>query len=135
MRTTASKLRLCLFLLRLGVAIVFIMWTVDKFLNPAHTAAVFDKFYFVSSLSNAAAYIIGALQLIIVIAFIAGVAKSYSYLFILIMHFVSTIASYERYLDPWTSPNLLFYAAFPMLAACFVLWFLRDEDTLFTFKT
>ncbi|NER79557.1 MAG: hypothetical protein F6K42_08230 [Leptolyngbya sp. SIO1D8] len=46
------------------------------------------------------------------------------------MHAVSTLASFPRYLDPFTTPNLLFFAAWPMLAACFGVFFLRDLDTL-----
>ena len=41
----AVRVRLPLLLLRLGVFVVMFMWTLDKFLNPNHAAAIFDKFY------------------------------------------------------------------------------------------
>ena len=50
---------------------------------------------------------------------------------ILLLHSISTLSSYKNYLDPWTYPNLLFFAAIPMLAACVTLWWLRKYD-LFT---
>lgn len=128
-----SKLALSLFFLRLGVGIVFLMWTIDKFINPTHAAAVFSTFYKIPSLSEVAAYAVGAIQLIVVIAFLLGILKKYSYLIILIMHLVSTVSSYPRYFDPWATPNLLFFAAIPMLAACWALWSLRDYDVIFTF--
>jgi len=34
----------------------------------------------------------------------------------------------RQYLNPWQ--NLLFFAAWPMLAACVALYLLRDADTL-----
>lgn len=126
------KLAISLFLLRLGISIVFLMWTIDKFINPQHTAAVFEHFYFISTLENNAAYAIGAVQLIVVLAFLFGALKTYSYLAILAMHTISTVSSYANYLDPWTSPNLLFFAAIPMLAGCWTLWSLRQNDTLFS---
>lgn len=127
-----QNLQNALFLLRLGVFIVFFMWTIDKFLNPGHTAAVFAKFYLVGGLSETLAYVIGALQMAIVLMFVLGIKKQFSYGFILLMHLVSTLSTYEKYFDPWSSPNLLFFAAWPMLAACAALYLLRDEDTKWT---
>jgi hypothetical protein len=46
---------------------------------------------------------------------------------VLLLHAVSTFSSYRQYLDPFN--NLLFFAAWPMLAACFTLYTLRDLDT------
>lgn len=50
-RTETQRLRLSLLLLRLGVFVVMGVWTLDKFLNPAHTAAVFEHFYLIKGLS------------------------------------------------------------------------------------
>lgn len=128
------RLKTSLLLLRWGVFIVFFMWTIDKFINPEHAAAVFEKFYFIEGLSNILAYAIGAVQLVVVLSFVLGFKKRISYGIVFILHFASTVLSYERYLDPWTSPNLLFFAAWPMLAAIFVLYLLRDQDTLMTIE-
>lgn len=131
---TERRLKISLLLLRWGVFIVFFMWTIDKFINPAHAAAVFEKFYFIEGLSKGLAYAIGALQLVVVLSFVLGFKKRISYGIVFILHFASTVLSYERYLDPWASPNLLFFAAWPMLAAIFVLYLLRDQDTLMTIE-
>tara|TARA_R110002096_G_scaffold16106_50_gene55356 strand:+ start:14034 stop:14522 length:489 start_codon:yes stop_codon:yes gene_type:complete len=127
----SRRLAWCLLWLRLGIASVFIMWTLDKFANPEHAAAVFEKFYGISNLSNALSYAIGAVQSLLIICFVAGLFRTYSYGLILFLHAVSTLSSYKNYLDPWTYPNLLFFAAIPMLAACAALWWLRKHD-LFT---
>lgn len=124
------KLQLSLLLLRIGVAVVMAMWTIDKFVNPEHAAAVFKKFYMIDSLTSTLAYGVGALQAVVVIAFIAGAFRNVSYLIVLVLHSISTFSSYAKYIDPWTYPNLLFFAAIPMLSACFALWLLRNYDNL-----
>lgn len=127
-----SKLALSLLLIRIGVGIVFFMWTIDKLMNPEHTARVFAAFYMIDSLSVTASYIIGSIQLVVVLAFLSGTLKKYSYMAIFIMHLISSLSTYERYFDPWTGTNLLFFAALPMLAGCWALWSLRDQDTIFS---
>ncbi len=130
--STQSKIANVLFFLRLGVGLVFIVWVMDKFINPAHTAAIYESFYMISSLSDAGAYAIGGVQLILVLAFIAGALKKYSYLAIFLMHAVSTLGSYSKYFDPYSGANILFFAAIPMLAACWALWALKEYDTVFS---
>ena len=120
----------CLFILRIGIAIVFFMWTIDKFINPDHASAVFKTFYKIDNLSSYVAIILGVLQLFLVVLFAIGLYRTQTYSAILIMHIVSTTVSYSRYLDPWSSGNLLFFAAFPMLSACIVLWLLRRYDSI-----
>ena len=117
-----------LLLIRIGIAVVFFMWTIDKFINPAHTAAVFAKFYMVPGLSATLAYAIGVVQMLIIIAFLVGYLRTWSYGLILILHAVSTVTSWSAYIDPWTYPHLLFFAAIPMLSACLALWTLRRFD-------
>ena len=123
-----TQLGICLLLLRLGIAIVFLMWTIDKFINPEHAAAVFKKFYKVPGLSETLAYAVGGAQMLLVIAFILGLLRTWSYGLILVMHAISTFSSWQQYLDPWTYPHLLFFAAIPMLSACVALWVLRRFD-------
>ena len=124
------KLAWCLLWLRLGVASVFVMWTVDKFVNPEHAAAVFKKFYAIDGLSSALSYGVGAVQSLLVICFTIGLFRTFSYGIILILHTISVVSSYKAYLDPWTYPHLLFFAALPMLAACVTLWWLRSYDLI-----
>ncbi|MEM8641681.1 MAG: hypothetical protein AAGG51_23120 [Cyanobacteria bacterium P01_G01_bin.54] len=130
-----DRLPLCLLLLRWGVFIVMLMWTLDKFLYPEHAAAVFKAFYFIGGLEDKlwVFNIIGTIQLVIILGFLAGVFKMFTYGAVLFFHAVSTFSSFARYLDPFTAPNLLFFAAIPMLAACFTLFYMRDCDILLTF--
>ena len=123
-----KQLPLSLLFLRLGVFVVFFFWTLDKFVNPEHTANVFAKFYALENLGTSIVYLIGSLQIILILLFVAGLFKKWTYGIILLLHAASTFASFGLYLTPFD--NLLFFAAWPMLAACIALFLMRDYDTL-----
>jgi putative oxidoreductase len=125
-----ARIATALLALRLGVFIVMFMWTMDKFVNPQHTSAIYERFYGVSGLGETTFLAIGVAQLLLVLGFVTGFAKRYTYGGILILHGLSTLSSWQQYLDPFK--HLLFFAAWPMLAACFALYYLRDMDTLWT---
>ncbi|MFU8817812.1 MAG: hypothetical protein ACNA7W_20895 [Pseudomonadales bacterium] len=127
-----ERLPHALLALRLGVFIVMIFWTLDKFVAPEHAAAVWGNFYLIRGLGPPAFYVIGAAQLILVLAFVAGLYKRLTYGLVFVLHGISTLASWQQYLNPFE--NLLFFAAWPMLAACFALYVLRDGDTLWTVR-
>ena len=124
-----KNLPVALLLLRLGVAVVMIAWTDDKLLNPSHAGAVFDNFYGLGGLGPTLLMLLGIGEAIIVLAFVTGTFRTISYGAVLAMHAVSTLSSWRQYLDPFE--NLLFFAAWPMLAACVALFMLRTHDRLF----
>lgn len=124
------RISVALLLLRLSVFLVMLMWALDKFFNPGHAVEIFKSFYFIGGLSNVPIYIIGAIQLVIFLAFVAGFQKRWTYLLVLFIHSATTFSSFPLYFSPFQ--NLLFFAAWPMLAACFTLYYLRDFDTLYT---
>lgn len=127
-----KKLKLGLLTLRLGVFIVMFMWTIDKFLRVDHAKVVFEKFYLLSGFENTVMYFIAGAELLLILAFLLGFKKKLTYGLVLILHAVSTFSSYKQYINPFEGGNLLFFAAWPMLAACFALYLLRDQDTKWT---
>jgi putative oxidoreductase len=125
-----GRIPLVLLLLRLTIALVLVMWALDKFFKPDHTQQVFAAFYGLSSLGLPIIYGLGILQSLIILGFVAGFQKTWTYGAVLAMHGISTLVSFPRYLDPFN--NLLFFAGWPMLAACFAVFYLRDLDTFWT---
>ena len=121
-----KSLQISLLLLRLGVFLVFFMWTMDKLLRPVRQKEFLPEFG--ANLTP----VIGILELVIVFLFLLGILKLFSYGFVFVLHLISTVSTYERYLVPFEDKNLLYFAAWPMLAACAALLLLRAEDTLFT---
>ena len=130
--STTRKLEISLFALRLGIAMVMLPWALDKLVRPEHSAQVFAGFYAMPGLGETAFVILGIGQLLLVLAFLAGIARTWTYGAILLLHAVSTLSSWRQYLDPYEGVNLLFFAAWPMLAACLALFLLRDQDRLLT---
>jgi hypothetical protein len=110
------------------------MWTIDKFVEPEHASRIMAEFYLLGGVASAIVYLLAAIELVVILAFVVGFAKRWSYGLVLLLHAISTLASYKKYLSPFQPPNLLFVAAIPMLAACFVLYYLRDADVLWTIK-
>ncbi|MHA2713394.1 hypothetical protein ACXZ7B_01740 [Vibrio owensii] len=119
------QLGLGLLTLRLSIALVFIMWALDKVLVPEHAMKVFSGFYGLD-ISSGFSVALGIAQLVFIGIFVAGLWKNLTYPAILVLHAGSTFSSFAKYLDPFN--NLLFFAAWPMLAACFALYLLRDHD-------
>lgn len=125
--TSNERVRNALLSLRLSVFLVMLLWTLDKFVNPAHAAKVYENFYRIGGLGQLPLAAIGVAELGLLLLFVVGVRKRITYGLVLGLHAVSTLSSYRRYLDPLA--NLLFFAAWPMLAACFTLYVLRDLDS------
>lgn len=128
MQDPVRHLSLSLLLLRLGIAIVMGIWAADKFVNPGHGQAVLESFYGLDGTQVSVVTLIGVIQALIVAVFTIGAFRTWSYGVVLVMHGVTTLASWKQYLDAFD--NLLFFAAWPMFAACIALFLLRQHDTL-----
>jgi putative oxidoreductase len=127
----SNRVGVALLVLRVTVFVVMLIWTIDKFLRPAHAASVYEHFYFLRGLGPTIMYAIGVVELAILIAFVIGFAPWLTYGLVLLFHAVSTFSAFRQYLHPFEGPNILFFAAWPMLGACFTLYYLRDLDTIF----
>lgn len=125
-----NRLPRALLMLRLGVFVVMLIWTIDKFVRPEHATKIFANFYFIGGLGNLPIYLIGAVEMAILLGFLAGLKKRFTYGSVLLLHGISTLSAFKQYLSPFEGPNLLFFAAWPMLAACLALYTLRDLDTM-----
>ena len=128
----SNRVGVALLVLRITVFLVILIWTIDKFVEPHHASKIMEHFYFIKGVGSSMIYVIGAIELGVLGAFVVGVAKQWSYGLVFLFHAVSTLSSYKQYLHPLVAPNLLFFAAWPMLGACFALYYLRDLDALWT---
>lgn len=72
----------------------------------------------------------GGLELVLLAAFVLGIMKRFTYGTVLVLHTTSTLSSFKHYLALFEGGNIMFFAAWPMLAACIGLYLLRDFDTL-----
>lgn len=129
-----KHLPLSLLVLRLSVFLVMFMWTLDKFVNPSHAIRIFEHFYAIPGVETLAIYGLAVAEMLLLAAFLFGVWKRWSYGLVLLAHSASTFSSFRQYLDPFEGSHLLFFAAWPMWAACVALYLLRDEDRLMTWR-
>lgn len=126
------RLRISLLTLRLGVFLVMLVWTVDKLVRADHASAVFAGFYGIEGLKTDVMVAIGVAELLLLIAFVIGLWRTWTYGAVLVLHAISTLSSFRQYLTPFEGQHLLFFAAWPMLAAAVALFLLRDDDRLLT---
>lgn len=126
----SRRIATALLVLRLTIFFVMLIWTIDKFVRPAHAASVYEHFYFLGGFSPTIIYALGGAELLLLIGFVIGVAPRLTYGLVLLLHAVSTFSAFRQYFHPFEGPNILFFAAWPMLGACFALYYLRDLDTL-----
>ncbi len=123
-----QRIALALLSLRLGIFIVMAIWTLNKFVRPEHAAAIFDHYYGLAGLGTMIVYLLAAGESLLLLSFILGFMPRLTYGAVLLLHGMSTLSAYPQYLNPFENNNLLFFAAWPMLAASFALYLLRDLD-------
>jgi len=123
-------LEISLLLLRLSVGAFFLVWSVDKIVNPEHAQAVFERFY-LTSISGELSIAAGVLQSLVILAFMAGALKLLTYGALLLMHTVSTLSTWKHLIAPYApDTSMLFWAGVPVVFALLALFLLRDRDRL-----
>jgi putative oxidoreductase len=129
-----NRVGVALLVLRVTVFLVMLMWTIDRFVRPEHAVSVYQHFYFLPEFGSAIIYTIGRAELVLLIGFVIGFAPHVTYGLVLLLHAVSTISTFRQYFHPFEGPNILFFAAWPMLGACFALYYLRHLDTTWSVR-
>lgn len=132
--TSDKKIKLGLAAIRFTVTAFFLIWSIEKIIAPEITQGVFSRFYSLTIPSGFSVFI-GIIQTTIVLLFLAGSFKLWTYGALLGMHTVSVIASYQPLFNPYMPPNHLFWAGIPTLGALIALFLMRDEDQLFTLSS
>jgi len=132
-RDPARIERVALAILRVSLALFLLLWGVEKFVIPAVTEQIWGHFYGMS-IGRAIVPLLGALESGLAIAIGLGLWRRWSYGLGLLLHAVSVLASWRQLTDPWGlrsggSPNHLFLAGVPVLAAFIALYMLRERDT------
>ena len=126
------NLKLPLFLTRLSIAIFLFPWVLMRLTKVESGAGLFEKYYFIKGMPNAAALLIAIFWAVVLLAFVSGFKKRISYGVVFILHGLGTLMTLP-YLIPGTENfKILFMAAIPTIAAMGLLYILRDQDTILT---
>ncbi len=124
-----SHVEISLMVMRLAMAAFLLVWTIQKLFVPAGAAGIFKNFYG-AELSASIVMGLGVAQLLIVLAFAAGVQKFWTYGAVLAMNAVTLVVSVPRLIAPYNGPSTLFWASVPVLAGSLALFLLRDRDRM-----
>ena len=111
-----------------------LIWTIDKFVRPAHAGSVYEHFYFLPRFGGTIIDVVGVAELLLLLGFVIGFAPRVTYGLVFLLHAGSTFSSFRQYLHPFEGSNMLFFAGWPMLGARFTLYYLRDLDTLWSVR-
>ncbi len=122
--------RLALAVLRWGLGLFLLLWSIDKVVAPAATAEIFEAWYRLP-LPVGFAPVVGILEALLSLALIAGLFKTLVYGLAFLVHTVSTLATIPVLLHPF-GDNHLFIAGIPVWTAFLALFLLRRHDTLWT---
>ena len=130
--TLETRIRVPLLILRVTLGIFLLQWGVEKLVWPDVTAKIFSHFYFIDGLGLTAAYVMGVLQILLSLAIIFGAFRGISYLIGFIIHGLSTVSTAKHIFMPFMFEgwNHLFMTAVPVLAGFWLLYWVRDWDTL-----
>lgn len=125
-----SSRSLALFILRAGLGVFLLLWSIDKLVQPESTVGIF-KYFYLLDISTWAARAVGILEALLSLAILAGLWKRWTYGLGTLLHGVSTLSTYKQLLSPF-GQNHLFIAAVPVLGAFVALYLLREEDDLWS---
>lgn len=123
-----------LLLLRASIGILMVLWGIDKLVNVRHGVAVSDGFYGGVFSAPLLLQLFGALQVLLGLGVVLGIARRLLYPFLLAITGVTVVGVWKSVLDPWgwvlEGSNVLFYPSLIIFAGALVLWAFRDEDAL-----
>jgi len=128
----ARELPLALFILRFGLGLFLLLWSIDKVVAPEQTAKIFSMFY-KTPLTEDLAPLVGVAEGLLSVAFLAGLWRTWTYGAALAIHAVSTLSTWPQLISPF-GKNHLFIAAIPVLAGFIALFLLRRRDELVTLR-
>jgi uncharacterized membrane protein len=128
-----NSLKAVLLFTRLAIFYFLLPWQLIRFAKPEAINNISNKYYKFAA-SEMFSMISGVLMMLLLIAFVTGFKKRISYGLVLILHTIGTIMTTPYLIVGSDNINMLFLAAIPTIAAMALLYILREEDTILSFK-
>lgn len=123
-----------LLLLRVAIALLVLIWGLDKVVSPEHAMGVSDTFYFGLFSFPSLMPILGALQIAIALLALVGLFRRIVDPIILLINLGSLVSIWRSILDPWgwvlEGTNALFFPSLTVAAGCLVIIAFREHETL-----
>jgi len=120
--------------LRITIALLVLLWGIDKLVDPGHALRVSDNFYRGLLSHGALMPVLGTLQVSLALLAMVGLFRRIVDPLILLVNLGSMIGVWRSLVDPWgwflEGTNVLFFPSVIVVAGCLVLIAFRDEETL-----
>jgi hypothetical protein len=129
-----KALPLWLLLTRISIVIFLAPWVYLRLTKLEAGKGLFAKYYQVSDMPDAVAYGIAFGWLALFLCFAVGFKKRLTYFLVFFFHALGTFFTIPNLIPGTEDFKILFFAAIPTAAAMWLLWILRDQDTLFSLK-
>ncbi len=123
-----------LLFLRVSVALLVLIWGIDKIVNVDHAIRISNTFYFGLLSAPGLVPILGVAQCIVAILGLIGLYRSIVDPIIVLINLGSLIGVRMSIIDPWgwfiEGTNTLFFPSLTVFAACLLLIAFRSDESL-----
>jgi len=111
-----------------------LVWATLKFHHPEWQRNIFEGAYNISffTVTDNLSYFLGTLQIIVVLAFVSGFMRTWTYGLMMLMSAAGVIGSLSSFMVYYNYPKNLMLTSIPTLGALIALFLLRDLDNLFS---
>ncbi|WP_045391600.1 hypothetical protein [Falsirhodobacter sp. alg1] len=123
-----TRIPVALLIMRLTIAAFFAAWSSLKFYRPEWFENVFKNVYGLEFASQNMSWVVGLIQMLLVLLFVIGFLRTYTYGAIALMLCAGVVGSIPSLMEYTTYPNNLMWAGVPTLGAAISLFLLRDYD-------
>lgn len=122
-------------ILRIGLFLFMMVWALEKFVRPEAYQSIFGAFYGFDA-GQTLIYLIGAIQVGILVLFVVGKFKFASYGLVMLMNVITLLVSYSKILAPYEgSTNHLFVASIVVATTSIALFLARSDDNFLTLSS
>ncbi len=123
-----------LLLLRISIALLVLIWGLDKLVAPEHAVQVSDNFYLGLLSLPGLMPLLGVAQVAVAGLALVGLFRRFVDPVILIINLGSLLAVWRSIVDPWgwvlEGTNALFFPSLIVAAGCLVLIAFQDQERL-----
>ena len=123
-----------LFLLRVTIGWLLVLWGIDKFQNVEHGQAVAEAFYFGIGTQAVVQQVFGAVEILLGALVVLGLWRRRAYPLMFAILLITAIGVWKSILDPWgwflDGSQVLFYPSAIIAAGALLLWGTINEDEM-----
>jgi putative oxidoreductase len=123
-----------LFLLRVSMGWLLVLWGIDKLTNVEHSVRVAESFYFGIGSGATVLTAFGVAEILVGALVILGLLRKFVYPIQTLVAALTAIGVWKSIVDPWgwalEGTNALFYPSLIVFAGAIVLMGFMEEDAL-----